>query len=141
MRGMESPDLDTRRPAAPARTAGVTGSRVLVIDAYPPGRQALCACISLLGHEAIDGDGADAVRRSVASRALDLVIARCHSVRDRALLAEIHAADPTLPLVILHFPEDVAISFEDVMVLTEPLSLPTVERLIGLVARRAPAPS
>jgi DNA-binding NtrC family response regulator len=104
---------------------------VLVIDRYVAGRRTLCECIAELGHVAIEAESEADARASLASAAIDLIIATCDDEPTRSLLAELHDRAPTIPAIVVSSGrERWAALPDDARFVTQPLSLDGIERLI-----------
>lgn len=144
---VRDPDLDVRAAGVRAcATRGLAGRgvsqppRVLVIDDYPGGRAALCACLSDLGCDVM-GASTKIASRDIAWRDLvDVVIANhdppwCDGEK---VIADVRRHAPDLPAIVLRYPatrvRDDPVPTHGEVMLVKPLVLDDLAKVIRVLA-------
>ncbi len=81
---------------------------VLVVEDYPPGRRALCACIEDLGYTVLAAGTASEARAIVAEAEVGLVVVDIDLKAHRELVHELQTRDkhPSMLLVSAANPDD-----------------------------------
>jgi hypothetical protein len=91
---------------------------------------------------AIEAEDDDDARAIMASSMIDLIITTCDDATSRSLLAELHEIDPAVPSVVtVSVRESWATIPDNALLLVEPLSLDSLERMIEVISRQEPKPT
>lgn len=77
---------------------------VLVVDAYAPGRRAICAVVAELGYRVHAAATASEARRFVEAGGIDLIVADADQPDLQALMAEVRPAIPCVSLTVDRVP-------------------------------------
>ena len=116
--------------------------RVLVIDDYPGGRAALCACLSELGCDAMGASSRIASRAVDWRELVDIVVANHEPPWSDGpkIIGELRRRAPDLPAIVLRYPiteaESSRVEMPDEITLVKPLALEDLATAIHALAAK-----
>jgi len=132
---------ETMRQLGASAAAESQPVRVLVIDDYPGGRAALCACLSELGFDAM-GASSKVATHDVAWRDLVDIAITSHDPPwsdAEKLVGEVRRRAPGLPAIVLKYPaldKDAPIPIPNAITLVNPIALDDLATAIHAFAPR-----